>query len=178
MQLYVARHAQSTYNVLHRLNSDPTVAVPLTKLGLKQAHILAEKLAQAPFEAIYISELPRTKQTADIINEQHTVPIHIDGRLNDHNTGYEGRPAYEYLHALKLSRDRWHARFNNGESLEAASNRTAAFLRDLQTKHYQSVLVVTHGYIMEAMYGIIEGVPYEKAAKMRFHQGVYVSFEI
>jgi broad specificity phosphatase PhoE len=51
-------------------------------------------------------------------------------------------------------------------------------LKDLKTKNYQNVLIVTHGYIMEAMYGIIKEVPYKDASKIQFQQGVYVNFEI
>ena len=82
MQLYLARHAESTYNVDQLLNSDPSVNVRLSETGIIQAEELAKKLDGENFESIYISELPRTKQTADIINKNSQIPLVIDKRIN------------------------------------------------------------------------------------------------
>jgi probable phosphoglycerate mutase len=116
MKVYFARHGKTNYNDLRLCNADPSVDVHLTERGIEQAKALAKELKQAPLEHIFISELQRTRQTAEIINVFHNSPIEVNPLLNDHRSGYEGKPARLLRHALDASEDRWTARFNGGES--------------------------------------------------------------
>jgi len=178
VRIYVARHTQTNYNVETRLNSDPSVDVRLTELGILQAQGLAQKLSQEKFEVIYISQLPRTKQTADYVNEYHHVPMVVDGRLNDNATGFEDRPTHEYLTAFHNSHDGWHAKFNDGESLADARNRAEDFLNELKAKPYKATLIVTHGYIVESMYGALHDLGYEEASAYKLPQGEFAVFDM
>ena len=177
MKLYLARHCESMYNQQHMLNADPSVIVDLTPRGIEQAKGLAQKLANEKFEVIYVSELVRTHQTANIVNEKHHVPMIVDGRLNDNASGFEGKPAHEYLKALDEHDDMWRVALNDGESLEQARNRAASFLEDLKKTTYSAVLIVTHGYVIEAMYGILHHLPIENSV-YTIPQGDYATFEI
>lgn len=114
-----------TYNDLGLCNADPTVDVSLTETGKEQAEKLAEAFKHTTFGCIYISELKRTQQTAEYINHYHHVESRIDKRLNDNRTGYEGRPADEHYAALAASPDRWTVRFNDGESWDGRTLRSA-----------------------------------------------------
>src|ERR1035437_9048162 len=118
MKIYLARHGLTNYNELGLCNADPSVDVHLSQTGLKQANDLAEALKGAKFDQIFISELKRTGQTANIINKFHDDPIKVDPRLNDNLTGYEGNPAKDYYAALEASGRKWAVCFNGGESLE------------------------------------------------------------
>jgi broad specificity phosphatase PhoE len=178
MRIYVARHTQTNYNVETRLNSDPSVDVQLTELGIMQAQGLAQKLAQEKFEVIYISELPRTKQTAEYVNKYRHSPTIVDKRLNDNATGFEGRLTHEYLSAFHSSKDGWHTKFHDGESLADARNRAESFLNELKTKPYEAVLVITHNYIVESIYGILYGLDYEEASAYGLPQGEFAVFDV
>lgn len=178
MKIYLARHAQTTYNVEKRLNSDPSVDVRLTDLGIQQAQNLAKKLSGEQFDAIYISELPRTRQTAEFINEHHNLPLIVDKRLNDNASGFEGGTVHEYLAAFNGSDNRWHARFNDGESLAEARNRASDFLNELKTKPHKAALVVTHGYIVESIYGILHNLGHEEASAYQLSQGEFAVFDL
>ena len=128
MNLYVARHGQTNYNDLGLCNSNPRTDVHLTKVGAEQAENLAFKLKDMGIDQIFVSELKRTKQTADIVNQFHDVPIKVDARLNDNRSGYEDKHFSEYYAALDSSDDKWTVRFNGGESLEDVKNEYIAFL--------------------------------------------------
>lgn len=143
MKLYIARHGQTNYNVLGLYNADPKVDVHLTEQGVIEAQNIAKKLQSIHFDAIYISELPRTRQTADFINCGRGLELKIDRRLNDIDNGFEGKSVEEY-HALRnAAEDSFTFRYGDAESSEDAYLRTKDFLRDLRQLRYNVVLIVT-----------------------------------
>lgn len=176
MKLYVVRHGQTNYNELGLCNSDPRVDVHLTKVGIDQAHKLAENLKVASIDQVFVSELKRTKQTAQIINEFHDAPIVADARLNDIKFGFEGRHYSEYQSALDQAENKWTTRFNSGESIEDLRERTQSFLDDLKTRGYHTVLIVTSGGVMQAIYGIIGNHSIEEAWNYRPDKGSCAEF--
>lgn len=177
-KLYLARHAETNYNIERLANADPTVDVHLSGKGIDQAKNLAKLLANAAYEAVYISELPRTRQTAEIINEEHGKELIVDPQINDNNTGYESRPVAEWLEAFDESGDRWNVRFNDGESLNEAAARAQNFIDDLRTKSYDAVLVVTHGFMTQAIFGYLENKSLEEAGEFNLIQGAYAEFDL
>ena len=178
MRLYVVRHGQTNYNDLGLCNADPTVDVHLTKAGIEQAQALAQKLKSIPINHIFISELKRTKQTADIVNKNHNCAITIDPKLNDNRTGYEGKRSYDYYAALDSAENKWTVRFNGGESLEDVKSRVQAFLEDLKRTDYDSVLIVTSRVIIQAIYGILEGVSNQEAWEFSVDKASCRKFEL
>lgn len=155
MKLYVARHGQTNYNDQGLCNSDPRTDVHLTEMGTKQAENLANNLKDININQIFVSELKRTKQTADIVNQFHNAPIKVDARLNDNRSGYEDKHFSEYYAALDKADNRWTVRFNDGESLEDVKERVRNFLDELKGKDYNSVLIVTSMVIVQAIYRIL-----------------------
>ncbi len=115
MQLYLMRHGQTNYNLLELCNGDPQVDVHLTELGIQQAQHAAESLRNVELDNILISELPRTRQTAEIINQYYQVPIEVLPTLNDIRTGCEDRPVAEYF--AYIGTDRINIRPPGGESV-------------------------------------------------------------
>jgi alpha-ribazole phosphatase len=178
MKLYLARHGRTNYNDLGLCNADPSVDVHLTPQGLQQAQLLADKLKAAPIDHIFISQLKRTRQTADIVNTSHHVPIEVDPLLNDHRSGYEGKPAQQLMDALAAAENRWTARFNDGESIEDMKQRVAEFIEELKTKPYKSVLVVTSQWVIQAAAALIKNMPNEEAWKLEVEPGSYLELEI
>lgn len=178
MKLYVARHGRTNYNNKALCNADPTVDVYLTRTGIKQAQQLADKLKGAKIDHIFVSELKRTGQTADVINEHHHAPVGIDARLNDNRTGFEGKSYLRYELALRLAPDKWTARFNGGESLEDVKVRAHNFIDELKTQPYDSVLIVTSKLVVQAMYGILRGASNQEAWDFAVDNAGCVEFDI
>jgi len=150
----------------------------LTQLGIEQSKKLAEDLKDIPFDAIYISEFLRTKETADIVNKYHGLKLIIDPRLNDNNSGFDGRPRQEFLDALDHAPDKPNAKFNDGESLENVRQRTASFMEYLRKQRYQNVLVVTSDIIIMYFYAILHNMSHEQTWAMDVDNGSCMVVEI
>ena len=178
MVIYLARHTQSEYNVLRLLNSDPKVKVHITKKGIKQAYSLADRLKDVNYDAVFISELPRTRQTAIIVNAKHDAKMHVDSRLNDMNSGFEGQNILKFWWSLSKSEDRQHTNFNDGESFADVRDRAASFLADLQKKNYSSVLIITHSTLIESIYELVNDIPLSGSRKYKIPQGKYAKLEL
>lgn len=142
MQVYFIRHGQTNYNLQHLCNDVPEKNVSLTELGKQQAHTLAERFRHIAIDRIFVSELPRTRQTAEIINQTHLAPITVQPLINDIRSGFDSLPVRDYQQAI--AHDRLHARVNNGESLMQHKQRVQQFIRWLQQQPEQCVLVVAH----------------------------------
>lgn len=147
--------------------------VVLTKKGIKQAQQLAEVLANEPIETVYVSEFPRTQQTAAIINQKLQKPVVVDPLINENYTRFDGQPYSAWRKALKESPDSWNARFNNGESVAAAFSRSTLFLKKLQKSAHNCVLVITHGLHVEALLGLCRGHNGPDAMDEQIPQGEY-----
>lgn len=146
MKIYVIRHGETNYNFLGLHNADPKVDVHLTEKGIGQAQEIANQLSNVDFDAIFISELPRTAQTAaPLAKTKNLTPI-VDPRLNDIDSGYEGQSVATYHEARNSSYDPFLFKVPNHESSAEVYDRTASFLKDLSTKNYQNVLIITSAH--------------------------------
>lgn len=143
MKIFVVRHGQSVYNLKNLVNDYPEKDVHLTSLGINQSEDLARKLKDRKFDVIFVSEFPRARETADIINKYHNILINVDPRLNERKTGFDGRLESEFEKAVE--KDRFHIKPKNGESWQEEKKRLFSFLDDIKKNRYESVLVVTHG---------------------------------
>lgn len=178
MKIFLARHTQTNYNILKLANSDPTVDVHLSEEGIRQAEALAELLKNTSYDAIYISELPRTRQTAEIINSYHHKELIVDERINDNRTGFESKPVEDFVKALDNSEDPWNAKFNDGESLNEAAERVFGFIKDLREKPHEAVLVVTHGYITQVLFSYFEAKTPKEVTEFDLTQGTFIEFDL
>lgn len=159
MKVYVARHAQAEHNLIDIFH-DATVPadVPLTNLGIEQAEGLARKLADRQIDVMYVSELRRTLQTAQIVNRLHDAPIIQNPLLNDIVSGIAGRPVIEFRQMIYASPDPWNAKFEGGESFEDEKKRMIKFLDFLRTQENENVFIVTSGGLANIIYGIVHGL--------------------
>ena len=168
----------TNYNELGLCNADPAVDVHLSETGINQANELAEKLQNVSFDIVYISELRRTKQTADAINKFHHARIIVDARPNDNRTGFEGKPVSEYYDALQNADNKWTVQFDDGESLEDTKARVHSFIYKLTTKDYKTVLIVTSMSVVQAFYGIVNGLTNEQAWDFQVDKGACIELDI
>lgn len=162
MKIALIRHGKTNYNEKHLCNYDPNVDVHLTDSGKHGVHVLAVRLKNADFKRIYVSELPRTKATAEILNAYHRVPITIDSRLDDNRTGFEGRSVDEYYRALAAQPDIMTARFNEGEALKDVQQRVWSFLNWVHDSGEESVAIVTSMIIVQTIFGLLHDLTFEQ----------------
>jgi broad specificity phosphatase PhoE len=144
VQLYIlTRHGESTLNLEHRINGDPSVPVALTGKGRDEARLLGEQIRHVPVELCVHTRFARTRDTAEVALEGRGVPFEVEPLLDDIDVGeLEGIPLEEYR-AWK----RQHVRsddFPGGESLDDAARRYAEAFGRLLQRPERSILVVMH----------------------------------
>ena len=142
MTLYVMRHGRTNYNELGLCNDNPTVDVHLTELGKQQAQAAAEQLRNVALDRIIVSPLPRTRQTAEIVNQYHQLPIESYPDIADIRSGFDGQTVEAYFTAI--AHDPLDARVNGGESLLDHKQRVVRFIDWLVTQPEENILVVAH----------------------------------
>ena len=155
MNLYVMRHGRTNYNDLGLCNDDPSQDVHLTETGIAQAQSAARELRDVDFERILVSPLPRTRQTAEIVNQYHAVPIEAHPDLADIRSGFEGRPVCDYFAAI--SHDPLRMRVNGGESLLDHKQRILRFIGWLKMQQDKTLLVVAHEETLRVFVAYFEG---------------------
>ncbi len=151
MRIYFVRHGQTNYNLKNLCNDDISKDVYLTELGKKQAQDVGKKLKNEKIEVIFVSELKRTRQTAEIINKYHNALIKVDSRINDRKTGFEGKSYFDFLKAIES--DLFNMKINNGESFQDEKKRVHSFLDDLVKLNCNYILIVAHEEILKIVNG-------------------------
>jgi probable phosphoglycerate mutase len=161
MNLYVIRHGRTNYNELELCNDDPNADVHLNEIGKQQAQAAAEKLRNVRLDRIIVSPLPRTRQTAEIINQYHKVVIDTHPDLVDIRSGFEGMPVDDYFSAI--ADDPVNARINGGESLLDHKKRVLGFIDWLKQQPQENILVIAHEETLRVFVAYFEGpVPDEQ----------------
>lgn len=166
MKVYCIRHGETSYNLLGLCNDDPTRNVRLTTTGRQQAEAAAERLRTVPLERIYVSPLPRTRETAEIVNRHHQVPIETHPALGDIVSGFDGRPVADYFAAI--AHDCLNAKAPGGESLMEHKDRVLDFLAWLSEQPYGNVLVVAHEETLRVFAAISRGLGDEALGTLSF----------
>src|SRR5690242_3922629 len=88
MRLFVfARHAESSANALHLINSDPSRRVELTPRGQEQARRLGRQLDYLHIDRAVCTRFLRTRQTASIALENRRVHIEVESALDEFDAG-------------------------------------------------------------------------------------------
>ncbi len=166
MRLLFMRHGQTNYNLLGLCNGDPARDVHLTDTGIQQAMQAAEQLKTQRLDLILVSELPRTRQTAEIVNRTHQAEIRVHPAINDIRSGCEDRPVAEYQTAI--AGDRLRGKVNDGESLLEYKQRVMDFLLWLQQQSWPCVLVVAHEETLRVVTAHFEHLPDEAMPDLHF----------
>lgn len=111
--------------------SDP----PLSELGVRQAELLAQRLAGVNFTQVFSSDLARARYTARLCLP--AAEIRLEPRLREVNFGrWEGQRWQDMRGEEKKTLDLWRqdpyrAQAPGGESYEAVRSRVAAWLLEL-----------------------------------------------
>ena len=155
MQAYFIRHGKTNYNELGLCNDDPARDVYLTEEGKQQAKAAAEQLRDTKLARIIVSPLPRTRQTAEIINRYHHAPIEEHADIIDIRSGFDGKPVAEYFAAI--AHDPLNARVDGGESQLDHKQRVTGFIDWLRQQDDDALLVVAHEETLRVVIACFEG---------------------
>jgi probable phosphoglycerate mutase len=172
MRLFLARHGETEWNVVHRLQGRSDIG--LTPRGRAQAAALAERLRAVPLDAIYTSTLRRTIATAaPLAAALHLLP-EARPELDELSHGVlEGRtpsdpdPAVQRLFAARRA-DPLAFRAPGGESYAELQKRLEPFVRLVRERHAGgTVLVVGHRATNRVLRALLLGRPLEAAFEFK-----------
>ncbi len=160
--IYLIRHAQAEGNRDRRFQGD--IDSEVSPLGWQQLDYLAERCRTLPVTRIYTSPLKRARETAKAVNRYLGVPITVEPRISEINTGeWEGR-LYDELEILwpeerRIWREEpWRFQSPGGESMQQVYDRASAALRDIAAQNPGgSVAVVCHGCVLRNLYAFVKG---------------------
>ena len=155
----LARHGESEYSAVGRLNGDTTVAVGLTARGREEARRLGGLLRDEPLDLCITSEFQRVRETADLALEGRDVPRLVDPRLNDPLIGpFEGTDIEEYR-AWASAAPSSEAPGGGGESRLMIVGRYVSAFRELAARPEEAILVVCHSLPVSYALAARDGTP-------------------
>jgi broad specificity phosphatase PhoE len=182
VKIYIARHAETTWNLAGRYQGRRESA--LSALGIQQGFALAGALASAdpPPARIIASPMQRTRATAAFVADRLNVPLEIDDALIEiaHGT-WEGRLRDEIAANDPARYATWRERpadvaFEEGESLRDVAARWHRFRELLRVD--VPTLLVTHDAIVRVALLDIARRPLEDFWSTRVENAAYAIAEV
>jgi probable phosphoglycerate mutase len=162
-RLCIVRHGETAWNAEHRVQGQ--LDEPLNATGQAQALAASKILSREKFDAIYASDLSRARQTAAPTAKNLALEVLIDKDLRERHYGIFERLTYaEVKEKFPEDYARFDARdpdydFRTGESLKDFSARSIAVIARIAKAHEgKSILVFTHGGILDKLYRHITGL--------------------
>jgi broad specificity phosphatase PhoE len=147
-QLFVlVRHAESTANVAHLVNSDPSHQIELTARGRDQALELGGQLANLRLDLAVATRFLRTQETLGLALRGREVPTLIEPDLDEIRAGdFDGGQIDDYR-SWKAGHV-WSDAFPQGESVDDALLRYSHALGSLLARTERVILVVLHEFAL------------------------------
>lgn len=154
--LYLIRHAEAEGNVYRRLHGQYDSHI--TPNGRRQIVALAERFRQIPVDAVYASDLLRTRTTAEAIYLEKNLPLRLEPRFRELNCGVWEDLPFGYLSRFHPEENRnfsQHPRLWSAEGSETFFVYTDRFLAAMEAvarRHEgQTVAIFSHGMVMRGV---------------------------
>ncbi|HRZ87760.1 MAG TPA: alpha-ribazole phosphatase [bacterium] len=150
MRLYLVRHGETVGTVKKKYHGHTDV--PLDAVGFAQVRRLGAHLRKVRFEAAYVSDLLRCRQTAQAVIGRRKIPVQFRKGLREIHFGdWEGKSFLEMQSADVALFEKWVHDLPNftmpgGESTRAMEERITREIERIVKRHREgNVLVVSHG---------------------------------
>jgi len=160
MKIWVARHGQTDLN--HSKRMQGRTDCHLNETGIKQARLSRKNIGDVYFDAVYSSPLIRAKLTGSIIGNVPLSEVIVDLRLIETDFGKYEKSKYYLMGPAMTAYWMLPKIFPAPPTVEPISSmkkRASSFLRELETKDYDNVLIACHGGIMRALCGYLDEAP-------------------
>ena len=161
-EIYLIRHTQAEGNRFRVFQGHWDGGV--TELGRRQIQLLAERLREVPFDAVYASDLYRAMLTADAVCKSHNLPLRTVPALREINVGpWEAQFFGNILHEEPDSIQRFlsdpvHWSHDGAETYPQVTARAYPALEDIARRHEGGrVAVVSHGVTIRCLLSRITG---------------------
>ena len=166
-RLFIARHGETVFNKIARMQGQAEVHTPLTWEGCVQARdmgvALGEYLGSDPLPELWSSSAGRALQTLAIVAEQIGADWHIahrDDRLLEIDVGSWSSRTYADIAAeigpiVDMEHRLFSVRPTGGEWYDDVAARLARWLADQAFE--QDMLVICHGMTARVLRGLLLG---------------------
>jgi len=168
--IYLLRHGDVRQDAIKRYIGQADLA--LSEAGRHQALKWADQLAQVPFTRIFCSDLTRAHETAAIIAEGRSIPIHPLQKLREINLGaWDGQPIQE-VRALyaeeyeKRGTDLIYYRPPAGECFADVAARVIPLFEEIVRNASGDLLMVGHAGVNKVILCHLLGMPLENLLRL------------
>lgn len=139
------RHGETAWNAAGKLQG--TTDIPLNNRGIKQAEACGAYLAASEYDVLISSPLQRAKQTAEIINEQLDLPLHVMDDFKERSFGDGEGMTYDKRRTVYPEKH-----YPNQEMKADFHQRIMTGLQEVSQRYpNQRVLLVAHGAVIKAI---------------------------
>ncbi len=160
MKIWITRHGQTDLNKKHLMQG--RIDQPLNDTGIAQAKSVREMIGDIHFDAVYASPLDRAITTASIVGGVKKDEVIIDERIIETDFGKYDCKKYSRMGpkmTLFWALPELFPAPATVESVASMVARSHEFLKELEGKDYENVLVTCHGGIIRALKGYLEDQP-------------------
>lgn len=160
MKIWITRHGQTDLNKKHLMQG--RIDQPLNQTGIEQAQTVRRMIGDITFDAVYASPLDRAITTAAIIGNIEKNQVIVDPRIIETDFGkydclkYTGMGLFMTLY---WTLPEIFPAPDTVESISSMVQRSSDFIRELEKREYENVLVTCHGGIIRALKGYLEDSP-------------------
>lgn len=179
-RLYLIRHAEAEGN-LYRIAQGHYDSL-ITELGYRQIAALRERFRDVHVDAVYSSDLFRTRTTARAIYEPKGLPLHTEPAFREIGMGvWEGKCWQELamtqgdlLHRFNCDMGNWQV--EGSETLQTVLDRfIPALERVAKENDGKTVAVVAHGMALRMVLGTLQGMTMEELNRTHHADNTAVS---
>lgn len=178
--IYLIRHGEAEGNLYRRAQGQ--FEANITPKGHRQIAALAERFRDIHIDALYSSDLRRTRTTAGAITKYHELEMHLEPRLREVCLGkWEDEPwgnlSYDFPEAMTAFNDdpeAWSA--PGAESFAELGERMLAAIKDIAAAHQgQTVACVSHGMAIRTLLAGLLDVPSREIRRLPHGDNTAVS---
>ncbi len=158
MRLLLIRHGQTPSNLLGALDTG-VPGPPLTDLGREQAEVVRDELVELGVEAIYVSSMQRTHQTAAPTAAALGLPVVVRDGLREISAGElemrsDDAAIQRYLQFMTACARGEEDELAGGETTMAVIARFDAVVDELASGGAAVVVAFSHGAVLRAWTGL------------------------
>lgn len=162
-KVYLVRHAEAEGNQYRRIHG--WYDSPLTRRGLAQAEAVGQRFRDIPLDAVYTSDLRRTRQTAQAVAGPKGLTPIIETDLREIHMGiYEDLPVgeAEYHHGSEYALFRAHSPLwapAGGETFRQVQDRmVSAFFRLARRHRSETIALFSHKAALHTLQAALHGL--------------------
>ena len=164
--IYLLRHGALAADAGQRFIGQ--LDLPLAPEGIDQAEALGEVLRERRIDAIYCSDLARSRHTAEIVGGQTAIPIVRCRKLREISLGdWEGLSRREVAerfpeHYAARGADLYTYRVAGGESFADCQRRVLVAWQDILAEDCRRIVVVGHAGVNRLLLCRLLGMPADR----------------